>query len=658
MNILSAASALAPLALFGIQPAGHAGTFMQLISTRYAAEDALPQEFRKPAPAFGFVDAGKLPAGAKILSAAHTKRGAVWVVTDKGAFRLQDGAYVPLETPRSYKPLQPPVPTDLRVRFVTDAGGDYLVAATENGMVLSDGADWWRVVDRKDGMPYDNLICVHAAPNGDIWGGTRAGAWRWRNGNYRYFWGKRWLPGNTVSAIWSDEKGMTWLETDRGVARIEERPMTLAEKAAYYDRITQERHNRRGYISSVDLKVAGHPEQGVMYHADDNDGLWTSYYVAAMALRYAVTKDEEARKHAQRSMRAMIDLERLTGIPGFPARSTVTDDELKAGVTGYDANSVGGFPGETVKQWFRSPIQHDIWCKGDTSSDEIDGHYMAWYLYTEFVADPAERAEITALVRRTTDHIIAHHYTLVGESGKMTRWGVWGPQFINDDPTWTDQRGLNSIEILSHLKVAIHITGDAKYQAAYDDLIDNHHYLLNALEWRRAPNLNWWEQNHSDDQLSYVAYYPLLMLERDPQRRRILTESVARTWEDSFIGELTLKSERSSFYNFAYGAMTGNPCDPESGIADLEDWPWELIDWRAENSQRHDIALRTHKGREGRNGGETDRALPASERGIKKWNGSVWEADTGGVGKGEEDGAAWLIGYWLGVHHGYIDKNR
>src|SRR5690348_18357539 len=50
--------------------------------------------------------------------------------------------------------------------------------------------------------------------------------------------------------------------TDGGTACIEERPMTLAEKAARMERITAERHDRRGYIGGSALKVPGDPDKG------------------------------------------------------------------------------------------------------------------------------------------------------------------------------------------------------------------------------------------------------------------------------------------------------------------------------------------------------------------------------------------------------------
>lgn len=98
---------------------------------------------------------------------------------------------------------------------------------------------------------------------------------------------------------------------------------------------------------------------------------------------------------------------------------------------------------------------------------------------------------------------------------------------LNHHPFYFEQRPLNSIEILSYLKVAEHITGDAKYGHVFDELIEKHHYLLNALLMRRGTTGQWPDINHSDDELLYLAYYPLLRLEKDPSRRRILTESIA-----------------------------------------------------------------------------------------------------------------------------------
>jgi hypothetical protein len=631
--------------------------YPQLIATCHPDRGKLPAGVAPPAVAYDFVEKAKLPAGAKVLSAARAANGQVWVMTDRGTLAARGGAYVPLEIgPRHPEPGQPPVPADLRVAAVAADRLGHLWAATDAGLFATDGAQWWQRLGRQDGVPYEVLTCLHLAPNGDVWGGTPEGAWRLRDGHFRYFWGRRWLPGNQVRAVWTDAKGRAWLDTDAGVACIEERPTTLAQKAAHFDRATQERHNRRGFISQILLKAPGDPAAGYQYHVSDNDGLWNAIYVGAMAFRYGTTRDRAARRQARQALDAMLELERLTGIPGYPARAVVTDEELKAGVGGVNLEERVRVPGEADKIWFRSPVDPAVWCKGDTSSDELDGHYFAWFVYHEQVADAAEKRQLAAVVRRATDHILDHGYTLVGHTGRRTRWGIWAPELINRDPFYVGLRPLNSLEILAFLKIAEHITGDAKYAKAGDELIQKHHYLLNTLLIRRGRIGQWAGINHSDDEMLYLMYYALLRLEKDPDRRRVLLQSIARTWEDS-ADEQGVRREHSPLYNFIYGAATGRRCDVGEAAATLRDWPWDLTEWTVRNSHRHDVRVKTAAGAR-RVRAELDRVLPASERRLARWNGNPWAPDGGSDGRVEDDGAAWALAYWLGVYHGYLPKGE
>lgn len=631
--------------------------YPQLIATRYPKGSKLPTDHAPPTAAFDFVDKAKLPADARVLSAAKAANGTVWVVTDRGVFASRAGKYAPLVIgPVRPEPGQPPIRANLRVVAVAADRLGHLWAATDAGLVATDGEQWWQGLNRQDGVPYEVMTCLHLAPNGDLWGGTAEGAWRLRDGQFRYFWGRRWLPGNQVQAIWTDAKGRAWLDTDGGVACIEERPMTLAQKAAQFDQATQERHNRRGFISQILLKVPGDPAQGYQFEVSDNDGLWNAIYLGAMCFRYAATRDPAARRQARQVLDALLELERLTGISGYPARAVVTDEELKKGVVGVNLEEHVRVPGETDKIWFRSPVDPKVWCKGDTSSDEMDGHYFAWYIYHELVADAAEKQQLAAIVRRATDHILEHNYTLVGHTGRKTRWGIWTPELINHEPFYVPLRPLNSLEMLAFLKIAEHITGDAKYARAGKELIQKHHYLLNTLLIRRGLTGQWQGINHSDDEMLYMMYYALLRLEKDPDHRRVLLQSITRTWEDS-ADEQSVRQEHSPLYNFIYGATTGRRCAVGEAVATLQDWPWEPIDWSTRNSHRHDVRVKTAKETR-RTRPELDRVLPASERRLARWNGNPWTADSGGEGRVEDDGAAWALAYWLGVYHGYLPKGQ
>src|SRR5262249_51038649 len=80
--------------------------YPQLIATCYPDRGKLPPHFAPPAAAHDCVEKAKLPADAKVLSAARAANGAVWVVTDRGALASRGDRYVRLEIgPRRPAPI-------------------------------------------------------------------------------------------------------------------------------------------------------------------------------------------------------------------------------------------------------------------------------------------------------------------------------------------------------------------------------------------------------------------------------------------------------------------------------------------------------------------------------------------------------------------------
>lgn len=505
----------------------------------------------------------------------------------------------------------------------------HLWLGTPSGLVLTDGRGWWYHLRGEDGLPYEEVTCLALAPNGDVWVGTSQGACRGREGHWSYFWGKRWLPGNEVRAIAIDAHNRAWIATDGGVGLIESRRMTLQEKAHHYEAITAARHNRYGFVTICQFRDPG-DLNSYEHEASDNDGLWTALYAAAQCFRYATTRDPQARELARQSMRAILDLERLTGIPGFPARALVRKGEPRVFLSSGE--------------WHDSPVDPNCRWKGDTSSDELDGHYFLYPIYYDLVADEKEKEELRAAIRRITDHLLENNYQLVDLDGKPTRWAIFNPENLNENPIWEEERGLNSLSILSHLKVAYHMTGDPKYQAAYEQLIKKHHYLLNAITQKMLPP---YEVNHSDDQLAFLCYYPLLLYETDPEYRRIWLLSLERSWQIE-------RPERSPLFNFIYGAVTGKPCDVEASVQTLKEWPWDLRHWAVRNSHRADIRLDPSKGRF--NEPQSVQVIPYSERALMQWNGNPYRLDGDGNGEREDDGAAFLLPYWMGRYWKIIEE--
>jgi hypothetical protein len=401
------------------------------------------------------------------------------------------------------------------------------------------------------------------------------------------------------------------------------------------------RHVREGLIGDINLKEPGRPDAGWMQPDSDNDGLWTSLYVAAEAFRFAATGDSQAKNNAWRSLQALMLLEKVTGISGFVARSIVpsTAPEPRHG------------------EWHRS-ADGRWWWKGDTSCDELDGHYFAYAVYSDLAATPEEKQQIRAVVGRITDHILDHGYYYVGPSGKPTTWGVWAPEKLNRELEWIGDRGLNSLELLSHLKVADHIVGGARYQGAARELIDRHGYAINTV-WQK----HIWPPvvNHSDDQLAFLCYYPLLRYERDRTRRKIYLASLERSWRIE-------RPEVSPLFNFIYaachqaeGSTEKRPAegwiDPKKYDQDLcvewfRDVPADLIDWSVKNSDRQDLG-EANMSRHRRI--TSTRVLNVAERPLMRWNGDPYELDGGSDGRTRDDGTFILLPYWMGKYHRLLD---
>ncbi|MCX5759678.1 MAG: hypothetical protein NTU83_14480, partial [Candidatus Hydrogenedentes bacterium] len=497
------------------------------------------------------------------------------------------------------------------------------------GQRLPDGT--WHAIRGKDGLPYEDITALAIDPHDQLWIGTTQGAIFYKpyetGRQWFYRAGKRYLPGNLVKAVALHPSGTpAYFLTDAGLGRIDAVDTTLLKKATEIEKRLNERHRRLGLVSECRLDNADNPTAHVIGD-NDNDGLWTAYHVAAMSLCYGATKDDTARASAQTGMQALYMLQDASGIPGLVARSVLPEAEGKL----------------KGPQWRPTPDGTMYW-KSDTSSDEIDGHYLAFYTYYEHIAqyDKAEREVLVRHVRALTDHLVDHGYQLIDWHGKRTRWGFWDPKSMNESLFEYVETGLNRLQMLSFLKVAHYITGDKKYDEHYRKLILDHNYLANVLLTKKTfPD----SVNHSDDQLAFVAWYPILQIEKDPRVRNALRMGVHRHI-------LAVQPEQPSFYTFVYATVDPQGADIEGAIENLRQIPTDRRHWDMMNSHRADVAFSPLANRFGHH--VLTRALPADEREFDKWNADPYVPDYPGNGCYEDDGAAYLLPYWMGRFHGLI----
>ncbi len=477
-------------------------------------------------------------------------------------------------------------------------------------------------------LPCRDLWHLGRTGDGTLWAGGPRGLLRRDPAGWHLHQGPHWLAADAVRALVAGPDGVCAL-TARGLSVLRPQPCTLAAKVQAVQERVEARHRRLGlYVEETALAEPGVGESGVPT-VSDNDGLWTGMYLAAQCYRYAATADPQARRLADRSFAALERLEAITTIPGYPTKAIVPAAERPHGGTWYP--SADG-------QW--------LW-KGDCSSDEIVGHFYACSLYHDLVADGEGRARVAAHLRRILEHILGNGLRLM-EFGQRTRWGYWDPETLGGvEGRWGD-RGLNALEILSHLCVAEHVTGDTLYRRAQEELIERHGYLAYAAH-TKVDMVG--HVNHSDDELAFLAYDPLLRYERDPERRGVYLVSLARAWAHE-------RPERNPLWNFifvAHAAPSSPAAELEAALQDalrtLRELPLDTIAWPVQNSWRDDVDLDPLPDRHG--AVQANRVLPYDELPITRWNGNPYQCD-GGNAREEGDGVLLLLPYWMGRAHGWI----
>ncbi len=501
----------------------------------------------------------------------------------------------------------------------------------DNGIIQRYGQRTFRPFPTGSLLPWNEVTVIADDQPGAILIGTKRGliAFNTMTNDVRWYWsGKRWLPDDHVTGIGLEspfKADVIWVETPKGFSRIEFKEMTLADKSKAFVERVQKRHVRWGMTSDSILQTPGDLSTNKTV-SSDNDGLWTQMYVAAEAFRYSVTKAPDARANAKAGFEAMLRLEEITGLSGFHARSIIK--------IGEDIQPKDG-------EWHDTADGKWRW-KGDTSSDEIVGHYFGYAVYYDLVADEAERQKIRGVITRMTDHILNNNYQLIDTDGKRTRWGWWGPDAIWEDP---DELGLRALHMLAHLRTAQYITGNPRYEQAYQELIGKHNYhLLTRNQKINYPG----RVNHSDDELAFLSYYPLLIYEKDAKLRGVYLESLERAWQVE-------RPERGPLWNFIYGACSGaKEFDREDSIRTLREIPMDLVEWTVTNSHRLDVPMDLLADRFNRK--QALIVLPYDELPMTKWNGNPYRIDGGNGGRSEDDGAYFLLPYWMGRYHKLIGE--
>ncbi len=507
---------------------------------------------------------------------------------------------------------------------------DNLWIGTTNGYLRLDTRSHEQTGSLEYRLPCPELTCI-AEADGNLWFGSHRGAMMLRDdGKYNYYASERWLPSDTVISIIRGPEKSVLILTSKGLAVISFDNITLYDKAMYYESQVRERHIRNGFNATLAGMKDGNIAQGSLEDSD-NDGLWTSMYLAAEAFRYSVTKSEQALQNIRESLDAMERLYTITQIPGFPARSFER--------RGYKYDDV---------PWRRASDPEWDW-KSTTSSDEAIGHMFAFGVLAELIVDPAIRNKAIMLMDTLMSHILKNNLYLVDWDGQPTRWGRWNPVYVNAFPEMVGDRKLNSSNIIGMLQTSYRFTGKEKYKDAAFSLMKEHGYLNNLMRpmkgiWKVPPGTGELSEmlsdgwNHSDDEMYFLGYWGLYRYAFNDTLKRKYREAIIDHWNAERV-------EKDGLWNIITAITDAEDFDLEEAIWYLKEYPVDMIDWSISNSHRKDLDLNEPDFRNQ----ITGEVLPPDELRISRHNANRFIPDGGNNGNAEMSaGDIWLLPYWMG----------
>ncbi|MBD2699179.1 hypothetical protein IC229_00925 [Spirosoma sp. BT702] len=515
---------------------------------------------------------------------------------------------------------------------------------THDGYQVLDATSYKPIGAIQRKLPCPDITTISHV-HGNLWFGSPMGAFMLRpNGKFNYYYGERWLPGNTVIAIAEGPGKTVDILTNTGLGELHFEPMTLQQKALMYEKQVRQRHIRYGFNCDVTVIQNGDLSTAQMGQRD-SDNLWTSMYLVSQLFRYKVTGDKEALANCMESFEAMERLFSITNMNGFFARGFERQGYHKFEAKAWDGGLTNGWNHAKDPQW--------DW-RGTTSSDQTVGQMFSLTLLAELMDGDVKKRAIE-LIDSLMSNIIRNDWYLLDVDGKPTLWAKWNPTYVNSFDKSVGDRKINSSNIIGFLQAAYHFTGKPIYKQKAYELMQKHGYLENLMrpmseigkapkgssDWAKMLSEGW---NHSDDEMYFLAYWPLYRYAFTPELKASYGKAIKDHWQAE-------RPEKDGLWNLCY-AMTGaKTFDLPETVWYLKEFPLDMIEWPIMNSHRKDIEFIPENFR----GQTTKEVLSPDERPELKHNRNLFKLDRPGKVISElSAGDSFLLPYWMGRFLGVI----
>jgi hypothetical protein len=439
-----------------------------------------------------------------------------------------------------------------------------------------------------------------------------------------------WLGLCSACGYWGPYRTPAGIERWQDPSRPE---LSLREKARVYQERLESRHQMPdGVIRYKFSGSAREPSGGYGNLADGS--FFLGIYLASQALRYAVTADPAARDQVLLSLRGMRLYAEVSGQQGLLARY------------------VSPVAPPNDDRWRHSAVHAGYFWRPDVSKDQYAGFVHGLGVALAVSTDPAIRAQVTLLAAAIADHLIDHDLQLIDWDGERTKYGNLRGRIFGVPI------GVNALIVLAAAKTAAEASGAAPYRDLYERLVAEGY-----------PEISYWTHfslfglgDRDNDNMAYLALYPLLLMERDERIVAALRRGACRTWRH-------VRDDRNSFFAFVQASQVGS-CEsdgePEPGPQDLaarkgREWLFEFPDRK--------VAWPVDLTREGfdfpRAFLHTSDGEPRSKQAVPLYlrplGSSLWNDDprllVGRLeshGDIEFAGIDYLVAYWMGRYEGFV----
>ena len=241
---------------------------------------------------------------------------------------------------------------------------------------------------------------------------------------------------------------------------------------------------------------------------------------------------------------------------------------------------------------------------------------------------------------KVAEYIYKNNWVLIDMDGRPTRWGRWDPKYLLSPYGYSD-KGLNGLEASTFMKTAYALTGENIFEEGFDQLtkFGYQNYIVRQKNTFPPENIAPW-----DDNLAFESYYTLLRYTTDPMLRSIYLRSLNRTFE-------VKRMEHIGWFNFSYGALTGNDCEADKAVKSLREWTLDCVEYNYYNSFRDD--LYPEPGYVPYEGGT--KAMSPRETSVTRGSRNAFQYDGGVGGRRVMEPTGYLRDYWMGRYHGIIE---